>query len=145
MKRIYLLIAGLLLSGVVLGQDQPTTGPATAGKITITGEVRAPGVFPFTPNMTILKLYALVGGDKYGGKKQDIQITRVQKASQPGAPDITETIRVNVKSLLTGKQPDILLKPGDVIFVPGQTPRPDSPSPSDPPIRVVPLDLAVNL
>lgn len=83
------------------------------GKYYVYGEVSKPGVYPFIEeNATVLKAITIAGGfNKYGSSSQ-VKILRPLKDKQG-----YETIKVNIKSVISNDNMDITLQPGDVIVV----------------------------
>jgi polysaccharide export outer membrane protein len=81
----------------------------------VTGEVKNPGVVPFLASrrITLLQAIAQVGGATEWARKSKVVIKRKDKKT---GKDIE--IRVNLKSMLSGKISDILLEEGDVVIVP---------------------------
>jgi polysaccharide export outer membrane protein len=82
-------------------------------KVSVFGQVRSPGTFSFTENMSVVEAITRAGGFTGMAKKNAVRITRVQ-----GAGKDTERIVVAVEDIGTGRAPNFLLRPGDVIFVP---------------------------
>ncbi|MBU1598853.1 SLBB domain-containing protein [bacterium] len=84
-------------------------------KVSITGAVNNPGVFPLTQNMHISDLFKLAEGTKYFAFLDEAELTRVAPTSE--GPK-TEKIKVNLKKAIEGdSQADILLKEDDYLFV----------------------------
>lgn len=85
------------------------------GAVTVMGRVVKPGKvnIPPTRDLTVSRAIQRAGGFSTSANQSSIKITRRLKEGQ------TETIKVNLKSLGEGKlDEDILLYPGDVVFVP---------------------------
>lgn len=84
----------------------------TRYKIYVLGEVKNPGLYDFQEGLTALDACILAGGfDKYAAPNRST-VTRRE-------PDETqEIIKINLNRVRKGKEKDILLKPGDRIFVP---------------------------
>jgi polysaccharide export outer membrane protein len=80
-------------------------------KVSVFGQVRSPGTFPFTENMSVVEAITRAGGFTGMAKKNAVRITRVQG-------EATERIVVAVEDIGQGRAPNFLLRPGDVIFVP---------------------------
>lgn len=84
-----------------------------AEPVYITGSVTAPQGIYLRDQMTITRALAMVGGIKKDGKQNEVVIYR----QQPGVSE-PQTIKVDVAAIKKGKQPNILLKPYDVVEVP---------------------------
>ena len=80
-------------------------------KVSVFGQVRSPGTFPFTENMSVVEAITRAGGFTGMAKKNAVRITRLQGKE-------TERIVVAVEDIGQGRAPNFLLRPGDVVFVP---------------------------
>jgi polysaccharide export outer membrane protein len=80
-------------------------------KVSVFGQVRTPGTFGFTENMSIVEAITKAGGFTGMAKKNAVRITRVSGPSK-------ESIIVAVEDIGKGRAPNFLLRPGDVVFVP---------------------------
>jgi polysaccharide export outer membrane protein len=81
-------------------------------KVSVFGQVRTPGTFPFTENMSVVEAITRAGGFTGMAKKNAVRVTRMAGSKE------TERIIVAVEDIGTGRAPNFLLRPGDVIFVP---------------------------
>lgn len=83
----------------------------TSRKVYVLGQVAKPGPYPFGGKMTIIDAVALAGGTTKLADANSTLITRDREGKQ---------LRVVVKvgSIGEGKEPDVELEPGDIIFVP---------------------------
>lgn len=81
--------------------------------IYVFGQVTKPGHIKMKKNsqMTLLRAIAQAGGFTDRARKSGIIIKRMVNNKEI-------KIKVNVKKILRGKKPDIILKPHDVVFVP---------------------------
>ena len=79
------------------------------------GEVKTPGVIPFlsSKRITLLQAIAQAGGPTEWAKKTKVMIKRKDKVTGKEME-----IRVNLKSMISGKISDIVLEEGDVVIVP---------------------------
>jgi polysaccharide export outer membrane protein len=91
--------------------------------IFITGEVRSPGAYPIKGNMTIVEALALAGPTQTASN--EIVVVRPKEPAEhagpllPGDAESAETTKVNIRDLQSGKLSlNILLQPGDTVFVP---------------------------
>lgn len=76
--------------------------------VSVGGEVRTPGALPHNGDLTILKVINAAGGFTDFAKKTSVVITRASDKSQ---------ITVDCKRAQKDPSKDILVYPGDVIFV----------------------------
>ncbi|MCA9686364.1 MAG: SLBB domain-containing protein, partial [Myxococcales bacterium] len=80
-------------------------------EVSVLGEVEKPGSFPFAEKLTLVQAISDAGGLTDVAHKRRIRLTR----KTPAGP---QTYEVSVKAITDGREPDILLQPGDIIFVP---------------------------
>lgn len=89
--------------------------PPSPNSIYVVGDVRSPGVFPFTPGNGLQDYVTLAGGPTDHGV-----ITHVKLVRETGGGAKPVVMDVNLKAFLVGdtvvKLP--LIEPGDVIYVP---------------------------
>jgi len=90
---------------------QPATySDVTSYKISVLGKVEKPGVYDFQEGLTALDACTMAGGfSKYAAPSRTV-ITRRDSAEQ--------RITINLDKVRKGKEKDIILKPGDRIYVP---------------------------
>ena len=81
-------------------------------KIFVGGEVAAPGLFPFRGKLTLPGAIFLAGGLRNTGKAQDVYLLR---DSGTGSPLV---MQINLKDVLKKGDPDVVLQPFDVVWVP---------------------------
>ena len=84
---------------------------STSLTIYVLGEVARPGPYPFKGRMTLLHAIALAGGTTKLSDAGHVQLTR---------RDLKESVLVLVDfpAIRAGHDPDVDVKPGDVIYVP---------------------------
>jgi polysaccharide export outer membrane protein len=80
-------------------------------RVSIFGQVRQPGTFPYSENMSVVEAITKAGGFTGMARKNAVRITRKSGAE-------TQSIIVAVEDIGQGRAPNFLLRPGDVIFVP---------------------------
>ncbi|HVI03979.1 MAG TPA: polysaccharide biosynthesis/export family protein [Enhygromyxa sp.] len=80
-------------------------------EVSVLGEVTQPGSFPYVEKLTLVQAIS-----NAGGLTELAQIRRV-KLTRKG-PQGVGTYEVSVKAITDGRAEDILLQPGDIIFVP---------------------------
>ncbi len=88
-----------------------------AGMVYVVGAVNKPGGFPMRDSsrgMTVLQALALAEDTKGTAKRSDTVILR----SDPQAQDGRQRIPVDLKAILQGKSPDLVLRAEDIVFIP---------------------------
>lgn len=80
-------------------------------KISVFGEVRHPGTFPFEQGMTIVQVISIAGGFTNIADSNKTIVTRIENNKE-------RKITVPVKAIGEGKAQNFYLKPGDTVFVP---------------------------
>jgi polysaccharide export outer membrane protein len=94
-------------------------------RIFIVGEVRSPGTYPLTGDMTLIEAIARAGSTTPNASPEAI-IVRAAPGKTPAGPilpgqkaDVAETRRVNLRELQSGAlTQNIALRDGDTIYVP---------------------------
>ncbi len=87
------------------GLDQAST------KVYVQGEVKKPGVLNYQPGLTALAACIMAGGfDKFAAPNRAKVIRQT--------PEGQETIDLDLNKVVSGKIPDLPLKPGDRIHIP---------------------------
>jgi polysaccharide export outer membrane protein len=79
-------------------------------KITVNGQVRQPGTFPYTDNMSILEAISKAGGFTAMARKNAVKVTRASDGK-------SQVIIVAVDEIGKGKAPNFLMHPGDNVLV----------------------------
>jgi protein involved in polysaccharide export with SLBB domain len=85
--------------------------PPRTGTVTLTGAVRRPGEYELDTTSSLRALLELVGGLREPAADADARLTRL------GADGRKETLPLDLRSAL-GPPGDVLLQPGDAIYVP---------------------------
>jgi protein involved in polysaccharide export with SLBB domain len=80
-------------------------------EVSVLGEVTQPGSFPYVEKLTLVQAISNAGGLTELAHVRRVKLTR--KGSQG-----VGTYEVSVKAITDGRAEDILLQPGDIIFVP---------------------------
>lgn len=80
-------------------------------QILILGDVQKPGSYPYRSHSTIVHAIALAGGFQQRAARNKIQLTRQNGDSQL-------SVRIPVQDIVEGRQSNIKVMPGDIIFVP---------------------------
>ena len=93
-------------------------------RIFVIGEVRSPGAYPLTGNMTLIEALARAGSTtiEASGEAVIVRLPAGKAASAPVLPnqeDSSEVVHVNIRDLQSGQlSQNIALQDGDTIFVP---------------------------
>jgi polysaccharide export outer membrane protein len=77
----------------------------------IWGQVARPGTLAYEENMTIIDAIALAGGFTVMAAENDVQVTRTEQGRD-------HTLHVRVADIRDGKAQNVLVRPGDRIYVP---------------------------
>jgi protein involved in polysaccharide export with SLBB domain len=80
-------------------------------RVSVLGQVKQPGTFPYSDNMSIIEGITRAGGFSPLARKNAVRVTRNE------AGKATRFI-VAVEDISQGKSPNFFLHPGDVIMVP---------------------------
>lgn len=80
-------------------------------KVSVLGQVAKPGTFTYTDGMTVVEAVVLAGGFTPIAAKNDTVVTRTDKGNK---------LRINapVESISEGKERNLCIRPGDIVFVP---------------------------
>ncbi len=84
---------------------------ANSTKISVFGQVQKAGTMRFQSGMSVVDAIAQSGGFTPMAKKNEVQVTRVEKGRKV-------TYSVPVQAIGEGDRPNFTLEAGDVIFVP---------------------------
>lgn len=93
-------------------------------RIFVIGEVRSPGTYPLTGNMTLIEAMARAGSTTVdaGGEAVIVRQPAGKPSTAPvlpNQPEASEVVRVNIKDLQSGQlSQNLTLRDGDTIFVP---------------------------
>jgi polysaccharide export outer membrane protein len=80
-------------------------------KIFVFGEVQKPGTFPYDEDMSVIQAITVAGGFGKLASKNDVAVTRLVNGKET-------KIRVRVADIGTGREKNLKLLPGDIVFVP---------------------------
>jgi polysaccharide export outer membrane protein len=83
----------------------------TSKKIFVFGEVQKPGTFPYEENMSVIQAITLAGGFTKLAAKNSTNVTRQENGHEV-------KVRAPVEEIGVGREKNILLQPGDIVFVP---------------------------
>ena len=84
---------------------------ANSTKVSVFGQVQKAGTIQFTAGMSIVDAIAQSGGFTAMAKKNEVQVTRIEKGRKV-------TYSVPVQAIGEGDRPNFSLNAGDVVFVP---------------------------
>lgn len=118
-KALALLVIALISSFQPVRAEEETidvddllTLSVKSDYVLITGRIKSPGSYRFTPNMRILELISIADGC---GDDADLDLVRVYR----GDPLGRQTIEVDLDRVMEGElEGDITLKAGDIIYIP---------------------------
>ena len=108
------LLAGSAQFNIIIRPGDVIRVPSPAeGIVYITGEVQRPGTFnlPSAGRFTIKRAIASAGGLSSTGIPEKLDLTRMV------GPDRQATIRLNLRAIEEGTQPDVFLKPDDILNI----------------------------
>jgi polysaccharide export outer membrane protein len=80
-------------------------------KVFVFGEVQKPGTFLFEDGMSVVQAITLAGGFTRNASQNSTSVTR-----HVGGEEVK--VKVNVQDIALGKAPNVLLEPGDIVYVP---------------------------
>lgn len=80
-------------------------------QIYVFGEVANPGSFPYRTDLSVVEAFALAGGFSDRANTNDTKLTRVVDGNEI-------QVEVPMQEIVEGRQPNLQLLPGDVIYVP---------------------------
>jgi polysaccharide biosynthesis/export protein len=114
-------ILAFVLMGLFSLAVSAQTGPASQ-TVTVVGAVKKTGIYQMqTTGLTLLQALAMSGGLQPTADSRRTKVVRLNLQAVDG--EITVTIPVDLRSIISGKQNDLRLQPGDVISIPFSTPR----------------------
>lgn len=80
-------------------------------EVSVLGQVNHPGTFAYVENLTLVQAISEAGG------LNELAHARRVKLTRKGAAGVG-TYDVSIKAITEGRAQDILLQPGDIVFVP---------------------------
>jgi polysaccharide export outer membrane protein len=80
-------------------------------QITILGQVRSPGNYPYQPGMTLIQAISVAGGVNSIAVRDAIRVTRRRKEGG------TMTVVIDLDAIIAGSAEDVPMHPGDRIYV----------------------------
>lgn len=80
-------------------------------KVSIFGQVKQPGTFPYQEGMRLVEAISLSGGFTSMARANDTTVTRVVNG-------VEKQFTVPVEAIGQGKASNFILRPGDIVFVP---------------------------
>jgi len=92
-------------------QIEITIAESPTKSVSVLGQVTKPGNYILTHQLTILRLISQNGGFAPEAATSIVRIVRSHKDGKK------ETVKVNIDKVIQGEAEDVLLVPGDIIFV----------------------------
>ncbi len=80
-------------------------------KVSIFGQVKKPGTFPYQEGMSVVEAISLSGGFTSMARANETTVTRVVNGEE-------KQFTVPVEAIGQGKASNFILRPGDILFVP---------------------------
>lgn len=80
-------------------------------EVSVLGQVTQPGTFPFIEKLTLVQAISDAGGMTPLANRRKVKLTR-KTAEGP------QTFEISLKAITEGSREDLVLQPGDIIFVP---------------------------
>ena len=110
------VIAAGLKDRQILREPQVTVFVAESNslRITVMGAVARPGTFPVVPGMTAVQAVSMAGGFNALASQNDTVLTRREG-------DQVRRYPVPMRRISDGREPDVEVRGGDIIFVPERT------------------------
>ena len=105
------LVENLGKEYIVNPQIEVVLEESPSKSVAILGQVAKPGNYILSPNLTLVRLISQVGGFTPEAVVNDVRIVRTSRDGKKS------NIRVDVESYMKGKGEDVLLVPGDVVYV----------------------------
>jgi polysaccharide export outer membrane protein len=86
---------------------------ARTGVIYVLGAFKTQGAIPLQQNspLTLMQVTALSGGPGFEGKSSDLRLIRTFGVER-------KVVRLDIKRVMNGKDPDPVLQPDDIVFLP---------------------------
>jgi polysaccharide export outer membrane protein len=84
--------------------------PARGRRVAVLGQVRTPRVVPFRRGLRLTEALAMAGGTTEDADNADVRVVR-------GPLSRPRVYRADLKALVAGSGGDVVLAPGDVVFV----------------------------
>ena len=95
-------------------QPHDTIFVERAGSVYVLGAFKQQGALPLEgTTMTLMQAASLAGGPLYAGKYNDMRIVRTVGTER-------QEVKVDIKRIMYGLDPDPILQSGDIIFLPTQ-------------------------
>lgn len=82
-------------------------------EVSVLGQVKEPGSFKWQGRLTLVQAVSLAGGLTPFAAPTRVKLTR-----RVGTDGSTKTIELSLKEIIDGRRDDLVLQPGDIVFVP---------------------------
>jgi protein involved in polysaccharide export with SLBB domain len=83
--------------------------------VQINGEVKNPGTYPFSKNMTVEELIIMAGGLREAANVKDVEIAR--RSNETASGTFSDLIQVNMENGLVSNNSSTFLEPYDMVLV----------------------------
>lgn len=80
-------------------------------EVSVLGEVEKPGSIPFAENLSLVQAISAAGGMSPLAAPKRVKLTR-------SGPEGPTTVVVSIKDITEGRRADVMLRPGDIVYVP---------------------------
>jgi protein involved in polysaccharide export with SLBB domain len=80
-------------------------------EVSVLGQVKEPGSYPFKERLTLVQAISLAGGMNPLAMPKKVKLIRETEAGR-------ETFELDVTAIIERGSPDLPLEPGDIVFVP---------------------------
>lgn len=80
-------------------------------EVSVLGQVNEPGSYPYKDRLTLVQAISLAGGLTPLALRRKVKLIRETERGK-------ETFEIDLGRILDGKQDDLSLEPGDIVFVP---------------------------
>jgi polysaccharide export outer membrane protein len=85
-------------------------------RVFVTGEVRSPGTYPLTGDMTLIEALAKAGSTT-ATATDEVIVVRAARGAATSPAEPPETVRINLQQLQSGAAANVTLRDGDAIYV----------------------------
>lgn len=80
-------------------------------EVSVLGQVKDPGSYPYKERLTLVQAISLAGGMNPIAQPRRVKLIRETEAGR-------QTFEVDVTRIIDSKAADLMLEPGDIVFVP---------------------------
>jgi polysaccharide export outer membrane protein len=110
----YVLKHGLIDRGYIKNPQVSVFFKENKGrKVSVLGEVKKEGTFPYEEGMTVVEAISIAGGFTPMARENETTVSRIVDGKK-------KLFHIPVKSISEGRAQNFTLQPGDIIFVPAR-------------------------